>query len=301
MNYMDIQTFLTIASSSSLSKAAEMLYISQPALSHRLSALEKELGTELIVRRKGVRSIELTEAGKRFLPIAKRWEQFWKETENIKLEQSSVPFHIANVDSLNLFFMPQVLSNFLRDNPGCRLNLVTMRSNVAYKAVENGEVDLGLISNPHFFKKVRTIPLFHEKLTFICAQNAKYEDTLLPSELNTTDEIYIPWSNTFLMWHDYWFGSNPDIKVALDNMALLEQLFKLKDAWAIVPSTVAQILSRKGEYRTVQMKNAPDPRTCYVIFNDQRKMNPVLEKFIGELRKTAAGFSEISVYPFENR
>ena len=44
MNYMDIQTFLTIASSSSLSKAAEMLYISQPALSHRLSALEKELG-----------------------------------------------------------------------------------------------------------------------------------------------------------------------------------------------------------------------------------------------------------------
>ena len=38
MTYQDIHTFLTIASSSSLSKAAESLFVSQPALSHRLSA-----------------------------------------------------------------------------------------------------------------------------------------------------------------------------------------------------------------------------------------------------------------------
>ena len=44
MTYQDIHTFLTIASSSSLSKAAESLFVSQPALSHRLSALEEELG-----------------------------------------------------------------------------------------------------------------------------------------------------------------------------------------------------------------------------------------------------------------
>lgn len=52
MNYTDIHTFLTIASSPSLSKAAESLFVSQPALSHRLSALEEELGTELIIRKK---------------------------------------------------------------------------------------------------------------------------------------------------------------------------------------------------------------------------------------------------------
>lgn len=70
MTYQDIHTFLTIASSSSLSKAAESLFVSQPALSHRLSALEEELGTELIIRRKGSRTLELTDAGQRFVPIA---------------------------------------------------------------------------------------------------------------------------------------------------------------------------------------------------------------------------------------
>ena len=54
MNYTDIHTFLTIASSPSLSKAAESLFVSQPALSHRLSALEEELGTELIIRKKWI-------------------------------------------------------------------------------------------------------------------------------------------------------------------------------------------------------------------------------------------------------
>ena len=154
MNLIDIQTFLTIASAPSLSRAAEILYMSQPALSHRLHALEKELGAELIVRHKGVRSIELTPAGQRFVPIAQKWEQLWKETQSIHLERPSAPFRISNVDSLNLFFMPRVAANFLKGNPSCRLNLVTMRSNAAYKAVENKEVDLGFITNPHFFKKV---------------------------------------------------------------------------------------------------------------------------------------------------
>ena len=73
MNHLDIQTFLTIVSSPSLSKAAEALYVSQPALSHRLSALEHEVGAELVVRHRGIRAIELTDAGQRFVPIAKKW------------------------------------------------------------------------------------------------------------------------------------------------------------------------------------------------------------------------------------
>ena len=113
MNYTDIHTFLTIASSPSLSKAAESLFVSQPALSHRLSALEEELGTELIIRKKGSRTLELTEAGQRFVPIARKWEQLWIETGKIKFEQPSTQLRIVNVDSMNFYFMPQVIGNFL--------------------------------------------------------------------------------------------------------------------------------------------------------------------------------------------
>ena len=166
MTYQDIHTFLTIASSSSLSKAAESLFVSQPALSHRLSALEEELGTELIIRRKGSRTLEL----------ARKWEQLWIETGKIKFERPSTQLRIVNVDSLNFYFMPQVIENFLESHPKCSLHINTMQSNLSYKSVENKEADLGLITNPHFFKKVQTIPLFEEQLVFVCHKSASYQD-----------------------------------------------------------------------------------------------------------------------------
>lgn len=110
MNYQDIKTFLTIVSSSSLSKAAEVLFVSQPALSHRLSALEEELGTELIIRKKGSRTLELTDAGQRFVPLARKWEQLWLDTSKIQYEKPQDILRIANVDSLNFYFMPQVIA-----------------------------------------------------------------------------------------------------------------------------------------------------------------------------------------------
>lgn len=293
MTYQDIHTFLTIASSPSLSKAAESLFVSQPALSHRLSALEEELGTELIIRRKGARTLELTDAGHRFIPIAQKWEQLWIETGKIKFEQPFTQLRIVNVDSLNFYFMPQVIESFLKENPKCSLHINTMQSNLSYKSLENKEADLGLITNPHFFKKVQTIPLFEEQLVFVCHKNARYQDGLLPSQLNSTDEIYIPWSNTFLMWHDYWFGNDPEVKVMLDNMALLRQLLDLKDAWAIMPATLAKKLDEQENCRIVSLENGPEYRTCYAIMNDQRNAHPLVTEFLQKLLNTVSKIPEI--------
>ena len=295
MNYTDIHTFLTIATSPSLSKAAESLFVSQPALSHRLSALEEELGTELIIRRKGSRTLELTDAGQRFVPIARKWEQLWIETGKIKFEQPSTQLRIVNVDSLNFYFMPQVIESFLEENPKCSLHINTMQSNLSYKSVENKEADLGLITNPHFFKKVQTIPLFEEQLVFVCRNDARYQDGLLPSQLNSTDEIYIPWSNTFLMWHDYWFGNDSEVKVMLDNMALLRQLLDLKDAWAIMPATLGRKLAEKENCRIVSIENGPEYRTCYAIMNDQRNAHPLVTEFLQKLLNTVGKIPEIRI------
>ena len=119
-----------------------MLFVSQPALSHRLSALEEELGTELIIRKKGSRTLELTDAGQRFVPLARKWEQLWLETSKIQYEKPQDILRIANVDSLNFYFMPQVIGSFLEKHKRCSFHIDTMRSNVSYKAVENKEVDM---------------------------------------------------------------------------------------------------------------------------------------------------------------
>ena len=294
MNYTDIHTFLTIASSDSLSKAAESLYISQPALSHRLTALEKELNTQLIVRGKGVRTIELTESGRRFRHVARKWEELWRETQALTGHEEQTPLRIASVDSLNTYFMTQVCRNFLEVNPKCRLSMVTMHSNTAYDAIENHEVDIAFVSNPHYFKKVRSIPLFRESMCFVCSAEAAYGKPVMPSELHVEDEIFIPWSNNFLSWHDYWFGTKAIPRVVLDNMLLLESFLRLSGTWAVVPATIAERLTGGKLLHEVQMNTPPESRTCYMLLNDDAS-HPMIGQFVQEFVKVAGMFPEITV------
>ena len=55
----------------SLTRAAQKLYLTQSTLSSRLDCLEKELGAPLLIRKKGIRRVELTEAGKKMVPVAR--------------------------------------------------------------------------------------------------------------------------------------------------------------------------------------------------------------------------------------
>jgi DNA-binding transcriptional LysR family regulator len=70
MNLEQISTFLSVYQIGSYTKAAELLYLPQPTISHRISQLEKDLGKSLLIR--GKRSVTLTEEGKAFLPHAQR-------------------------------------------------------------------------------------------------------------------------------------------------------------------------------------------------------------------------------------
>ena len=129
----------------------------------------------------------------------------------------------------------------------------------------------------------------------MCHKDASYQDGILPSQLSSTDEIYIPWSNTFLMWHDYWFGNDPEVKVMLDNIALLRQLLDLKDAWAIMPATLGHKLAEKENCRIVSLENGPEYRTCYAIMNDQRNAHPLVTEFLKELLYTVSRIPEIKL------
>ena len=72
----DLRAFLTVADELSFTRAAELLFVSQPALSKQVRALETRLRTDLFVR--GHRSIALTEAGEALVPRARRIVAEWE-------------------------------------------------------------------------------------------------------------------------------------------------------------------------------------------------------------------------------
>ena len=73
MNLAEIETFLTIVNTKSITRTADLLFLSQPTVSHRLTSLENELGFPLVIRQKGHKQVELTAKGTDFIILAERW------------------------------------------------------------------------------------------------------------------------------------------------------------------------------------------------------------------------------------
>lgn len=73
MTSLEIEAFLSIVRCGNISTSAKELFVTQPALSRRLKALESELGYTLLLRQRGMHQIQLTEEGKAFFPVAEKW------------------------------------------------------------------------------------------------------------------------------------------------------------------------------------------------------------------------------------
>lgn len=77
MTQQELEVFLAVVKAGSVSGAAQALYITQPAVSRHIHALERELGCTLMVRGRGVRRVELTDQGRDFIQVAEKWRQVW--------------------------------------------------------------------------------------------------------------------------------------------------------------------------------------------------------------------------------
>jgi signal transduction histidine kinase len=85
MDFLSIEAFWAIVKTRSLSKAAELLHLSQSAVSHRLKVLERDMGVTLIERHKGIQTTNLTPFGESFVGLAERWTTLNREMNILRV------------------------------------------------------------------------------------------------------------------------------------------------------------------------------------------------------------------------
>ncbi len=282
MTNLEIEAFLAIVRAGSITKAAGMLYVTQPALSRRMKSLESELGYALFERKKGVRSIELTKEGKLFIPVAEKWQFLWRESVEIRKENRRQILNVASVDSVGTYIMPEVYQNFLLENPNINLGLRMFHSYEAYSYMEEGIVDLAFISDDRYSKNIRTIPAFTEKMVFVCSNGARYPQVVHPSVLDVGKQIKLPWNPEYESWHEYWFGATKQPRVFLDKMSLMEQFMRLNGSWAIVPQSAALGMLKAGVVENRPIEEGPADRICYYLI-DEKKNHELTDNFLSVL------------------
>lgn len=268
MNILNIETFLTIVETQSLSNASEKLFVSQSTISTRLNTLERELNTKLIKRQPGIKQVETTPKGEEFIPIAKRWMALGKDTTLWISKEPTLKLNIGSVDSLNIFMLPPLYKGIINSNPSLSINVSSHSSVQIFGLLESHEIDIGLVTRIIKSNSLLSKPIFSEQMVLVSSSiSSNYGNLIHPQDLDIRKEIFLDWGPNFQIWHDYWWDPTEHINITVDTVGLITKFIEIPESWAIVPKTIAHAFEISQPIRISELLEPPDERIYYKLIN----------------------------------
>ncbi len=180
--------FHTVAKAGNISKAANQLYISQPAISKAISKLEEELGTALFNR--SSRGVTLTEEGQVLYEYVERaFDSLNMGEENLKNYKELGIGHIRIGVSTSLckHILLDYLKDFIRENPNIKFSIDCHSTVNTIKLLRNENIDIGLICNTELPKGIVYSPI--KEIHDVFVASPEYLDNFYERNGNALDDM----------------------------------------------------------------------------------------------------------------
>lgn len=297
MDQLDLQTFMAIIHTGSLSGAAKTLFTSQAVITHRLRSLENELGFQLISRRQGIRSIELTQYGERFVPLAEHWLSIWDSAKVLGESKYLIPLNIGGNNRLNTYILPPFYSAYSESNKDVILQIKNYHSSDIIDMVSNKQLDLGFISIGPNVKDLNVIPFLVEPLVFICRKNSTYKNEIIsPESLDPHNEVQMIDNGIIHFWRNQHWDNNIQPYVRSDSFSMVANYLTHPDLWAICPLQIAKGLAVRNNLEIHPFSVEVPTQTSYIIY----RKSPVadhtheLNSFINKFKEFCTVFGDSS-------
>lgn len=285
MTSLEIEAFLTVQRTGSVTKAAELLYINQSSLSTRLRTLERELDCTLFVRGRGDRAMRLTPEGERFLPLAQQHQAL--ENKMLSLSRGVPAEQVLRVSALNSigsYLLTSTYRQFTRFWPDIRLQIHDLYTAPAIEAIVRDELDIAFSTLSVSTEDITTIPFLSEPMTLLCAAESDYAEPVSLEALPKAKEVYSTWCADVDQWHRTVFGADTEPQVRLELMSQIRLFVAQPQAWAIVPRSIAVALSDAPELRCCQPGFSIPDRRLYILCSRKKQDSEPVKRFLECLR-----------------
>jgi len=261
MDIPSLQAFLAVAETGSFSRAAERIYLTQPAVSKRIQALERELDARLFDR--FGRSIHLTEAG---TALRDRAGQLLKDMEDVRRSIANLSgtvsgeLRVATSHHIGLHRLPPALQAFHGAYPGVRLDLRFMDSEKACEAVLQGELELAIVTLPsHPAPQLRIVRIWDDPLDFVVAPShplASMEPQ--PARILLDFPAILPGPGTFtrelILRALGELRNRVTIGLATNYLEVLKMLASIGLGWSALPRTMIDESLRVIQIRKIALR-----------------------------------------------
>lgn len=260
-----------------MTRAAEQLNLAQSTVSKRLKDLESELGTTLIERGQGAKSIRLSAAGEEFLDIAQRLTMLWTKAQELQNENSLLSLTIGSLNSLHYALFPRLYQALSHHQPRIRLSLITSHSGEVYNLVENRQVDVGFSLIERSAPTVMVDKIYSEPMVVLRLSSRQYPSSKVfhPSELDPNHEIFYSCGISYQIWHDQWWPTVNNNCILLDCAQMIPLFLQSEDQWIVIPLSVAKTVQSINGGNIFALAGNPPERMIYKITPKYPKSNTI--------------------------
>ncbi|MGB8010467.1 MAG: LysR substrate-binding domain-containing protein [Terriglobales bacterium] len=206
MEIAELRSFLALADELHFRKAAEKLFLSQPALSKQIRRLEDKAGGALFARTR--RKVVLTETGKVLRPLAAKLVADAHSAMNLTREAAdgragalNVGFGIAAVSEI----LPRTILRFQKAYPHIELRMRDMSTPSQVAALLDGTLDIGILRLPIAHAELQSISLFRERLVLAAPPSVAYKPKEGLATMRKEPFIFLP-RLTSATFHDHVLG-----------------------------------------------------------------------------------------------
>ena len=177
MNLSEIEVrhlryFSEVAKATHFTRAAAILCISQPTLSHQIRTMEDRVGAALFDR--AGRKVNLTSAGELLLPYARRvlreLEEARKALNDLQGMKRGI-LRVATLHTVHSCITSEIVSRYTAAHPGIRVSYEELTATEVENGLANGQFDIGIGFLPTKRKELEGRPLFVEELVAVVAEN----------------------------------------------------------------------------------------------------------------------------------
>lgn len=295
MNLSQLKAFLAVAQDGSFSRAAEKLYLTQPAVSKQIQALEEALGMRLFDR--VGRSILLTEAGNILRDHAHIVFQTLEEARETITQLRGLQrghLRISAASTIGTYMLPQPLGELKAQFPGIEISLAITNKAQVVQQVLNHEVELGFVGPPVEPAELEREEYLLDELVLILAPTHRLarEESVGVAEL--AEEVFIlreQGSGTREIMEEELGRVRVSLKKAMElgSTEAIKQAVAANLGVSIVSKFAISLEILQGRLAVARLPDLNLSRQLFVIHHGGRTLSPAAQEFGSLLRRSAAG------------
>ncbi len=288
MELDQLRYFLRIAETKSFTRAAELLFVSQPALSRSVQKLEEELGVPLFVRKSRV--VELSDSGSKFKIRAEQILTLVDDTKaQLTDDGKTGRVRIGAIPTVAPYFLPTFLKTFAKNFTEAIAEVYEDTTKNLLHQLTQGEIDFAVLALPINEKHIEVESLFEEELLLALPRHHELCDK---AQIRLKDLEQIPFvmldephclSTTILS-----FCRNRSLQPVIvgrtNQLSTVQELVSLNHGISMVPRMAEQLDHAKTRvYRS--LSGTPLKRTIGVAWDPYRFQSRLVKGALDTLRK----------------